>query len=164
MKKPLPLLLILGCLLFFSSCSKVVYTNQQVLQSFHTKNDVTKRFGNPENKSKGDGLEVWTYKFNKDTTTRPQTNIASQSDTLKAYVPTAADSLKLRRYAERHDKYIKFMFDTTGTVAGYKSNGVNLSTTKKDNFGTGLLKVLGITAAIVVIVAVEIADNSDISL
>ena|ERR1700754_932813 len=163
MKKPLLLIILLAGIISLAGCSKQVYTHQQVMQGFHTKADVLKQFGMPDQKKTSEGIEEWTY--NKDTpankTMQPVVETVQKSDTTKSYVPTARDSLKLLKYTQNKN-YIRFLFDSAGNVSGYKSNGVNLAYTKKDNFGTGFLKVLGITAAIVVIVGVEIANNSDV--
>ncbi|HTE00263.1 MAG TPA: hypothetical protein VK668_13310 [Mucilaginibacter sp.] len=163
MKKSLPVLLILAGMLSFCGCSKQVYTHQQVMQGFHTKADVLKQFGMPDQKTTSEGIEEWTY--NKDIppnkAAQPVADTARKSDTTKSYVATARDSLKLLKYTQ-NKKYIRFLFDSAGNVSGYKSNGVNLAYTKKDNFGMGLLKVLGITVAVVVIIGVEIANNSDV--
>ncbi len=156
MKKTLHVLFVLLGLISLCSCSKVVYTHQQVLQSFRTRNDVAKQFGVPNEKITGEGIEMWTY--NRDTLSAVQA--VNKPDTLKNS-HTAIDSLKANQY-NRHDKYIKFTFDTAGNVTGYKSNGVNLSTTKKDNFGKGLLNVLGVTAVVIVIVGVTLAKDGNL--
>jgi hypothetical protein len=155
MKKTLHVLFVLLGLTSLYSCSKVVYTHQQVLQSFRTKSDVTKQFGVPDEKITGEGMEMWTYKSD----TLKGVQAVNKRDTLKDF-HTATDSLKANQY-NPHDKYIKFIFDTAGDVTGYKSYGVNLSRTKKDNFGKGLLNVLGVTAVIIVIVGVTIAKDGN---
>lgn len=142
-------------LMLLCSCSKrVVFTHQQVLQSFHTKNDVAKRFGVPDEKKPGEKFEEWTYYRD----TLGGLNKINKGDTLKrveGYKGT--DSLRVGKY-DIHDRYIKFIFDTTGIVEGYKSNGVNLSITKKDNFGKGVVNVLEITAAVVLLLGYAIAE------
>lgn len=157
MKKPLPLLIILAGIISLYGCSKQLYTHQQVMQSFHTKNDVLKQFGTPDEKITSEGIEEWTYN-----NVLPTADKAGKHDTAaNSSVNNPPDSLKIKRY-QRHDKYIKFLFDSAGNVSGYKSKGVNLATTKKDNFGTGLVKVLGVTAVLIVLVGAEIANNSEV--
>jgi hypothetical protein len=160
MKKLLSGFILLTCLMAFCGCSKKFYNNQQVLQSFQTKAAVANRFGQPGFKRKNGGLEEWTYDLNN----TPAVVSAKKRDTIKAlYFTVPMDSLHKNQLA-RNDKYIKFMFDSAGNVTGYKINAVNLTRVKKDSFGIGLLKVLGIAAAITVVIGVEIANNgADIS-
>jgi len=157
MKISLPgFIFLLGGSMFLCSCSKQVFTHQQVLQSFHTKNDVQKQFGVPDEKTKGEDIEVWTYYRD----TLHTVASSNKTDTIKN-INTGTDILKVSQPVE-HANYIKFSFDTAGNVTGYKSNGVNLSKTKRDSFGKGLLNVLAITAAITVIIGVEILNNSNL--
>lgn len=154
MRTSLPGYFLAAALILLCGCSKVVYTHQQVLQGFHTKNDVAKRFGVPDEKKTGENFEEWTYYRD----TLGALNKINKVDTLKSVEKyKGADSLKAGRYGI-HDRYIKFIFDTTGIVEGYKSNGVNLSTTKKDNFGKGVVNVLEITAAVVLLLGYAIAE------
>ena len=64
----------------------------------------------------------------------------------------------------KQGKYINFMFDRTGNIVGYKSNGVDLSYVKKVSAGTNILKALGTAAIIAVIVGLEVYNNSDANL
>jgi hypothetical protein len=156
MRTSLPGYFLVVAVALLCSCSKVVYTHQQVLQGFHTKNDVTKRFGVPDEKKTGDSFEEWTYYRD----TVGALNKPKKGDTLKSVEEyKGADSLKAGQYAI-HDRYIKFIFDTAGIVEGYKSNGVNLSATKKDNFGKGVVRGLETTAAIVLLLGIVIAEDA----
>ena len=145
-------------LLFCCSCTKKVYTHQQVMQGFHTKDDVLKQFGSPDQVKQGADIQEWTY--NRENAAephkalKPDTVVATDraSDTLKAYQP------------DRYSKYIRFLFDLRGNVVGYKTQGVDMSTTKTEDFGITLLKVLGITALVVIIVGLDVYNNTDINL
>lgn len=158
MSKPLSGYAFILCLLSLYGCTKKVYTHQQVMQSLHNKDDVLKRFGNPDQVKEGEGVEEWTYNQDKASVAvkslKPDTIHATDeiSDTLKAVQPI------------KYSKYIRFIFNPDGTVAGYKSQGVDLTTVKKDNFGIALLKVLGIAALIVIVVGVDIYNNTDINI
>jgi len=141
--------LIAGLLLCLCSCSKHIYTHSQVMQSFHTKNDVIKRFGTPSATEKNEISEIWTYNI-----ATAATNTAKTTDTLanRPYIQPG--------------KYIKFMFDTTGHVMGYKSNDVNLGYTKRDSFGKGtlnVLTVLGAIALVLLFVILDIAANGSVT-
>ncbi len=146
------------CLLFLYGCTKKVYTHQQVMQSFHSKDDVLKRFGNPDQVKEGEGIEEWIYNQDKPSvagvSVKPDTIHATDevSDTLKAVQPI------------KYSKYIRFIFNPDGTVAGYKTQGVDMSMTTKDSFGIAFLKVLGIAALIVIVVGVDVYNNTDINM
>src|ERR1700744_1030286 len=115
MLKLLPGCFIVLCLLLFCSCTKHVYTHQQVMQGFRTKDDVLKQFGNPDQVKEGVEIEEWTYNRDKisgpNKTTKPDTIVAADaiSDTLKASQPVV------------YNRYIRFIFDRDGNVAGYKT-------------------------------------------
>jgi hypothetical protein len=154
MIRALPGFFILLVALLLCSCSKKLYTHQQVMQSFHSKDDVLKRFGNPDIKRMADSTEIWIY--NRDMGTKSVDSTAKLSkintDTTKA-LPMV-----------KQGKYINFMFDRSGNVVGYKSNGIDLTYEKKISAGTNILKALGTAAIIAVIVGLEVYNNSDASL
>jgi hypothetical protein len=154
MKKILPGLLAVLMMIPFCGCSKKLYTHQQVMQSFHSKNDVLKRFGNPDIKRMVDSTEVWIY--NRDVGAKSVDSTAKlakiNTDTTKS-LPVV-----------KPGKYINFLFDSAGNVVGYKSNDVDLSYVKKISAGTNMLKALGTAAIIAVIVGLEVYKNSDANL
>jgi hypothetical protein len=127
------------------------------LQSYHTKNEVMKEFGTPDEKLKTEDIEVWTY--NRDTL-KAVPMVAKTDSTKNIYTRNFSDPLNVNQPVQ-HSKYIKFSFDTAGNVTGYKSNGINLGKTKKASFGKGMVNVLSVTAAIIVIAGVEIAYNGE---
>lgn len=132
-------------------CSHTVYSHQKVMQSLHTKNDVLSRFGAPTKKTSIGDLEQWTYYMD----TLSVTDKPTDPDTLQ----NAADTTELPNsglYIDRH-KYVKFLFDTAGNVAGYKSNGVDLKTVKKDNFGKSTVKGLEVAGILILLIGYEVA-------
>lgn len=152
-----------GCFIFFCclslcGCAKKVYTHQQVMQSFHTKGDVLKRFGKPDQIKEDTLLDEWTY--NRDGVDRPVK--AGTGDTISAAV-TTSDTLKTNKIV-KYNKYIRFIFDKDGNIAGYKSKGVDLTQVTTDSFGLTVLKVLGITALLVIVIGVDIYNNTDVNL
>ena len=146
------------CALLQCSCSKKVYTHQQVMQSLLTKDDVLKYLGTPDEVKGGNVLEQWDYYH--DVAYNP--NQYTKRDTA-ATIRVISDTAKTLQ-TPYHDKYIRFLFDPQGNVTGYKSRSVDLSYSKKDSFGTAALKVLGIAALITFVVGLEIYNNSDINL
>jgi len=152
MTKALPGFFILLFALSLCSCSKKLYTHKQVMQSFHNKDEVLKKFGNPDIKRMVDSTEVWIY--NHDVSGRfPQLVTKNQS---------ISDTTKVSQ-TPLQNVYINFMFDRSGNITGYKSNGVDLSYEKKISAGKNILNALGIAAILAVVVGLEIYNNSDIS-
>lgn len=159
MKKALPGFFILFLSVVLCSCSKRLYTHQQVMQSFHTKDDVFKRFGNPDIKRMADSTEIWIY--NHDVSGKHPQPIAktpSANDTTKV----STDSIQTVT-AQSQNVYINFMFDRTGNIVGYKSNGVDLSYVKKVSAGTNILNALGVVALIAIVVGIDAYTNGDVS-
>ena len=152
MKKVLPGFFILFAVLVLCSCSKKLYTHQQAMQSFHTKDDVFKRFGNPDIKRMADSTEIWIY--NHDVSGKTPQSITKASPVNDATQITATTSQNV---------YINFMFDRTGNIVGYKSNGVDLSYVKKVSAGTNILNTLGIIALVALLVGVDAYTSGDIS-
>jgi hypothetical protein len=152
MTKALPGFFILLFALSLCSCSKKLYTHLQVMQSFHNKDEVLKRFGNPDIKRMADSTEIWIY--NHDVSGKPPQSVAK--------TPLANDTIKTSKIATQN-AYINFTFDHNGNITGYKSNGINLSYEKKISAGKNILNALGIAAILAVVVGLEIYNNSDIS-
>jgi hypothetical protein len=152
MKKTLPGFFILLFALILCGCSKKLYTHQQVMQSFHTRDDVFKRFGNPDIKRTMDSTEVWIY--NRDVsgkTPQPPAKTSPVNDTTQVQTTTAQNI------------YVNFIFDHNGNITGYKSNGIDLSYTKKVPAGTSILNTLGAIALIAIAVGIDAYTNGDIS-
>lgn len=152
MKKALPGFFILLLVLILSSCSKKLYTHKQVMQSFHNKDDVFKRFGNPDIKRMSDSTEIWIYNH----------DISGKTLPTAAATPPVNDTTQTSRTVAP-SVYVNFIFDHNENVVGYKSNGVDLSYTKKVSAVTNILNVLGAAAIIVVIVGIDAYSNGDFS-
>jgi hypothetical protein len=152
MKKALPGFFILLFTLVLCSCSKKLYTHQQVMQSFHSKDDVFKRFGTPDITRMADSTEIWIY--NRD--------ISGKTPPLAAKIPSANDTTQTSA-AIPQNVYVNFIFDHSGNIIGYKSNGVDLSYIKKVSAGTNILNILGVIAVIAVVVGIDAYTNGDAS-
>jgi hypothetical protein len=150
MNKALPGFFILLSALLLCSCSKKLYTHQQVMQSFRTKDDIFKRFGNPDIKRIADSTEIWIY------------NHDVSGKNLQPTVPPSNNNSQ-NSAAAPQNVYINFMFDRSGNIVGYKSNGVDLSYVKKVSAGTNILNTLGLIAIIAVVVGIDAYTNGDFS-
>ena len=152
MKKVLPGFFILLSVLILCSCSKKLYTHQQVMQSLHTKDDVFKRFGNPDIERMADSTEIWIYNH----------DVSGKTPQSTAKTLPVNDTTRISETTPQN-VYINFMFDRAGNIVGYKSNGVDLSYVKKVSAGTNILNTLGIIALVAVLVGLDAYTNGDIS-
>jgi hypothetical protein len=144
MKPLLPVLLSLTCIVCFCSCSHTIHT-QQVLQSPHTKDDVLKQFGPPDERKQGDGIEEWVY-------TRYPVSASKKQDTINGqHRNNNADSLK-GNPTRSNNKYFKFIIDTNNNVVGYKNNGVDLTKKIKQNPALIALKFLGQVVIVTIVI------------
>lgn len=138
-------------LLSITSCSKIVYTHEQVMLSYHTKADVVKQFGYPDQKKEAKGITEWVY--NCDTTSMffySQTKVA-----VNGRYNGILDSLKTANVNEftSYSKYIRFVFDETGRVLRYDSHGVDFAERKPNGGGTAMV-IIGSAAAFYIIVGI----------
>lgn len=152
MKKAFPEFFILLSAFVLCCCSNKLYTHQQVMQSLHNKDDVFKRYGNPDIKRMVDSTEIWIYNH----------DISGKAPQLVAKTSPFNDSTQAPA-AGPQNIYVNFMFDHMGNLVGYKSDGVDLSYKKKVSAAANILNVLGATAIIVLVVAVDAYTNGDIS-
>ena len=120
------LFFVLCTLILHGSCTKVIHT-RQVLQSFHTKDDILKQFGPPDEKKQGLGVEEWVYYRD----SKPALAQSNKTDTVQNY-STHRNPDSLNRITP-HTTSIRFMIDTNRNVVGYKNNGVDLTRKVKQN-------------------------------
>ena len=162
MSKSLLWLFFACSLLSLCGCATKRYSHQQVMQSYHTKDDVLKRFGKPDRRRIVDSTEVWFYYHYSGPNNFRQGSTAavnSQPDTTKA--ANSLDTLKAKQLIPVNTS-ISFIFDQQGNVQGYKSQGVDLAYSKKESFGMTALKVVGIAALVVLIVGLDAYGNADV--
>jgi hypothetical protein len=121
------------------SCTKVIYTHEQVLNRYQTKQEVINRFGMPTEKRKGEGgIEEWLYKFEKhDSFTNHSVNAVNNTQT--------ADVTEFNSYK----RCIIFTLDDHGNVLSWKFEKVDLAE-RKPAPGKTIALVLG---SIVLVVA-----------
>ncbi|MBS1529323.1 MAG: hypothetical protein JSU01_03360 [Bacteroidetes bacterium] len=141
------------CLIILAlcSCTHTLYTHQQVLQQCHTKEDVFAEMGQPDEINPGIGLEQWTYNMDKQHLKKSKrlNDFKAMPDTL------VKDSVQLAKPG-KYARYVKFMFDDKGTVVGYKSDGVDLTTNKRDSFGKSLVNITGAALVVSALIAFEL--------
>ena len=150
MKRSLPGLLIIVAFLLCCGC-RTIKTQKIALRDLRTREDVIQKFGPPDEVKPGDGWNEWIY-YDRDYVTSIDRTSSSRQ--------ISSDSLKTSQ-SSHPKKYIQFIIDTGNNVTGYKNNGVNLTESKKESFGKGLVNALAVTGVIILVVGVEIASNGD---
>jgi len=166
MKKIFTGLVMLGALLSLQSCSKTIYTHDQVMQSYHTKAAVEKQFGLPDEIREANGTTEWLYNCDATSTFgHSKTQVAINGSYNGTVDSLNARSLKVTQFTN-YFNYAKFTFDSQGFVIRWDSHGVNFAKKKKNTVGTILL-VTGAAGALVVLftaVAASIELNSAFTL
>jgi hypothetical protein len=115
------------------SCTKVLYTHEQVVGLYKTKQDVMKTFGVPTEKKTADSTEEWLYRYDRHDSFRKH----AVEEFHNAQAANVKDFNKYKRY-------LVFAFDRQGTVIRCDYEGVDLAVKKKDTAGTVVLIVAGV--------------------
>jgi len=110
MKNLTTTIMLLSTLSLFS-CSKLIYSNEQVMNKYKTKGDVIKQFGPPTEKRSADAAEEWLYSYdrqagNPDTTAKKVTNFSI------------------------YKRFIIFNLDMQGNVLNWRCEGVDFGKRK----------------------------------
>lgn len=110
------------------SCTKTIYTHEQVLNGYKTKQQVTQKFGVPTEKILSDTTDEWLYRYDG----RKPADEYHNANT--ASVPGFGN----------YTRFLIFSFDKQGNVIQRNSQGVNLAEKKKNVVGTIFLIVGGL--------------------
>jgi hypothetical protein len=121
------------------SCTKVLYTHDQVLGRYKTMQDVEKTFGIPTEKTMNDISESWLYRYDRDTLKSNSVELHQnlRTDTVNAF--------------NKYDRYLVFSFDKKGKVIKCDYTGVDL-TVRKLKPGATIATVGGIAVGVAVMV------------
>lgn len=115
------------------SCTKVVYTHEQVLSHYTNKQEVTRKFGIPTEKKVSDTTEAWLYRYDKNDSFSHH----SFDEFPNTQTVTVTDF-------NRYKRYLVFMFDQKGNVVRYDFQGVDLTVKGKNPGGTIILASAGV--------------------
>jgi hypothetical protein len=138
------------CMLSLCSCTKVLYTQKQVMSRYKTQKEVLSKFGIPtEKRISEDSTEEWLYKYNK----KRAFNDHSVNELTNTKTANVTNFTLYKRY-------VIFSMDKQGNVVSWKNVGMSLEERKKNTVGTIALVVGGV--AFVTLMAVAAA--SDISI
>lgn len=121
-------------------CTKTLYTHDEVLGRYKTRNDVQKTFGVPTEKQLSDTSERWLYQFDRhDTFNKHSVELHHNTQTVTV------------NHFSKYNRYLLFSFDKSGNIARCDYTGVDLTVRKKDT-GATIGLVVGCTAAALLIV------------
>ena len=137
---------IVGAMSLFG-CSRVIYTNDQAMNKYKTKDDVLKQFGPPTEKIT-DSLEQWLYRYGK---------VSKQPSQPTGYMEVKNASTKDVEVFTLYDRFIIFSFDQKGNVVQWYTKGVDFT---KKTFSLG--RTVGLVAGSVAtaVIAGVIIGNS----
>jgi hypothetical protein len=150
--------LALAVLVVFSSvsCTKVIYTTQQNLASYSTKDQVLERFGIPTEKREEGYVTEWIYYYG-------SVNISSQLTYAQVHANATAsgNSVYGSAYGSQNTntvstnvaRYVKFTFEGRGRVTKYEWQGVDLSTRKAAPGRTIACVLVGVAAIAAIVIA-----------
>jgi hypothetical protein len=136
--------LMLSMLSFFS-CTKVVYTNQQVLGRYKTKQEVTQKFGVPAEKLMGSTREEWLYRFE---SKFPLKHLEMESLDTTSTVVTQF---------KRNGRYAIFTFDGQGNVVSGEFKNIDVAE-RKLAAGKTIALLGGIAVVLFALSKIDISD------
>lgn len=158
MKTLLIVLASINGLMSLCSCSKQIHSHKQVMVSYHTKDDVMKQFGVPDEKREANHLTEWLY--NCDTSSNlyhSQTKVGIDGTYNTVYGSLNHNTVTTDKFTP-FNKYVKFTFDEQGKVVNWDSDHVNFEERKKKP-GATIALVVGCVAAATLFVVSLVAVN-----
>lgn len=148
MKKLISCILILSVLA--PSCTRTIYTTSQTLEKLQTKDDIIRRFGLPTQKRSEGDITEWIYDYGT-SGTRVQRNIGQVNANVRGssssvYGNATSSGTEVTTFSD-FNRYVKFTFNSEGSVIHRNYVGVDLSV-KKTSVGKTILCVLGLVAVL----------------
>jgi len=148
--KPIFLISLAGCLAL-CSCSKIIHPHEEVMSSYHTKQDVVKQFGQPDEKRELNELIEWLYNCDSASTfVLSKTKVRMHGTYNSVYGGTDDKSRTVTQFTP-YIKYVKFNFDSKGNVIAWDTREVDFAE-KKIKVGATVALVGGITYVVLSIV------------
>ena len=123
------------CLLSIFSCTKVIYSHEEVMGRYKTKEDITKKLGVPDEKRTGVDFEEWLYQYD-------HRNNSTDKD-------AGIKTINVTEFG-RHKKYIIFSMGSAGNVLSWKAEGVDF-TEKRNAPGKTIGLIAGVAGFIALV-------------
>lgn len=139
-------------LIFFSSCTRVVYSHEDYMSAIKTKSDAISTFGSPTNRTKEGDLEVWTYILGSGTVglgmANGYGNYGNNSSNASVYGSTVYSNFT---------REVTFIFDGNNAVR-WNSRGVDFKKEEINKSGTtwGILGFIGGSTLLLIILSAAI--------
>lgn len=134
----------LAMLSTLTSCTKTIYTAQQNMERFRTKQEIVNSFGLPTEKRSGEGIEEWLYNYGtvytKSGFGNSYTNASVYGGNNSTFGNSNTISTSVSQFTQ-YNKYLKLTFDDRGNVLKWESN-VDLSVKEKST-GKSILLIVG---------------------
>ncbi len=107
-------------------CTKALYTQDEVLNRYKTRDDVQKTFGIPTEKQVSDTSERWLYQYDRHASFEKKRYVELHQNT---------QTINVKDF-DHFDRYLIFSFDRNGRIVRCDYTGVDLAVRKKDPLKT----------------------------
>lgn len=128
-------------LLFLTSCTKTIYSHEDVITRQQTKEDVIKQFGLPSEKFEDNGYTQYVYDYGSTTVSssygRRNTNVTVNSSSNSLYGSANSNAYVVGRMST-YTNYAKFVFDSNDRLIRWETKGVDFAEKKPAPFKTAL--------------------------
>jgi hypothetical protein len=135
----------LSVLLMTTSCTKVIYTHEQVMKRYNSKTKIVQQFGLPTEKKIGEGIEEWLYDYGTESVRsnygNSNTNVSISGNANSVYGKSNTNTVSVSSF-NQYNKFLKFTFDEEGNAIRVRSQGVDLTERKKQPVKTVLAVIL----------------------
>jgi len=142
MKNPFIIIVAIASMLLLYSCSKVIYTNEQVMNGYETKSSVAKKFGAPDEIKTADSTEAWLYKYK-----------SSGSSIDREFKPYPDASTANVVNFTLYKRYVIFNMNRQGNVTSWQCEGVDFKKNKPQPVATAALIVAGVALIVGLLIA-----------
>ncbi len=141
---PKPILAAIVATLCLFGCTRTLYTHQQVMSRYTSKEDVVRQFGLPTEKRSGEGIEEWLYSYGTIQTAsrlgNSRTNASVTAGYNTVYGNANTNSLNVTTFSS-YDKYVKFTFDKNSNLLRWNTQGIDF-TEKKVSTGKTIAYII----------------------
>jgi len=128
------------------SCRTVLYTHEEVIDRYKTKQDVARRFGNPNEKMVSDTGEAWLFVYRANRLRHVQEqSLATNTTTVTTF--------------GKYKRFVAYTFDKQGKVVRWQAEGVDLAE-RKVSAGKTIGLVVGLSALVIALAVIVVNSLS----
>ena len=151
-------------LLSCTSCTKVLYSTNQVLAAYKTKSDVIAEFGLPAQKRQEGSITEWLYDYGsvgiRGSYTTANANGSASVYGNSVYGQASGNSSNVTT-STNYQRYLKFTFDGRDRITKWEYQGVDLSVRKKAPGRTIACVLIGVAAVVILVIAASSGGGDD---